>query len=78
VGVTATGVPISLASPLSVGPLNHQGDWGIYGLFDQMVWRAGKGPQSVNVFLRGGASPSDRNLVVGSMRCSSATPPAWP
>jgi porin len=63
-GLSATGVPVSLASPLSVSPLNHQGNWGIYGLFDQMVWRANKGPQSVNVFLRGGASPSDRNLVV--------------
>ena len=30
-----------------------------------MVWRAGKGPQSVNAFLRGGASPSDRNLLSG-------------
>ena len=64
-GVTATGAPISLASPLSVGPLNHHGNWGIYEVVDQMVWRAGKGPQSLNVFMRGAASPADRNLVVG-------------
>ena len=64
-GVTATGAPISLASPLSVGPLNHQGNWGIYEVIDEMIWRAGKGPQSLNAFLRGTASPSDRNLVVG-------------
>jgi len=64
-GVTATGAPISLASPASVGPLNHQGNWGIYGVVDQMVWRAGKGPQAVNAFIRGGASPQYRNLVVG-------------
>ena len=28
-----------------------------------MVWRAKAGPQSINVFLRTGASPADRNLV---------------
>jgi porin len=28
-----------------------------------MVWRAQKGPQSLNLFLRAAASPSDRNLV---------------
>jgi porin len=64
-GVTAAGVPVSLASPASVGPLNHQGNWGIYGVADQMVWRAGKGPQSLSAFMRAGASPSDRNLVAG-------------
>jgi porin len=64
-GLTATGAPVSLASPLSVSPLNHPGNWGIYGLVDQMVWRAGMGPQSLNAFLRAGGSPSDRNLVEG-------------
>jgi porin len=63
-GLTATGVPVTLASPLSVAPFDHQGNWGIYGLADQMVWRASMGPQSLNVFLRGSASPSDRNLIV--------------
>jgi porin len=62
-GLTATGIPVSLASPLSVFPLSHQGNWGVYGVADQMVWRAGKGPQSLNAFARAGASPSDRNLV---------------
>jgi porin len=62
-GLSATGMPGSLASPLSVFPLNRQGNWGIYGLADQMVWRANKGPQSLNAFVRGGVSPSDRNLV---------------
>ena len=56
-------VPVSLASPASAFPLTHQGNWGIYGVADQMVWRAQKGPQSLNAFLRAGASPSDRNLV---------------
>jgi porin len=62
-GLDATRVPVSLASPASAGPLMHQGNWGIYGIADQMVWRAQKGPQSLNAFLRAGASPSDRNLV---------------
>jgi porin len=62
-GLTAARVPVTLASPLSVFPLNHQGNWGIYGVADQMIWRANKGAQSLNVFLRGGASPGDRNLV---------------
>ncbi|HEY6254708.1 MAG TPA: carbohydrate porin [Xanthobacteraceae bacterium] len=62
-GLTPTGMPVSLASPASAFPLMHQGNWGIYGVADQMVWRAHKGPQSVNVFLRAGASPSDRDLV---------------
>jgi porin len=62
-GLDATLVPVSLASPASAFALTHQGNWGIYGVADQMVWRAQKGPQSLNAFLRAGASPSDRNLV---------------
>jgi len=60
-GLSVAGVPVSLASPSSIFPLNHQGDWGIYGVADQMVWRAKT--QSINAFLRAGASPADRNLV---------------
>src|SRR6516162_4302373 len=44
-----------------------QGNWGIYAIADQMVWRAAKGPQSVNLFMRAGVSPSDRNLVEAYM-----------
>ena len=43
------------------GVLNKSGDWGIYGVADQMVWRGRE--SSVNLFMRGGFSPSDRNLV---------------
>jgi porin len=43
----------------------HQGNWGIYGVVDGMVWRERKGPQALNLFLRAGGSPSDRNLVQG-------------
>jgi porin len=62
-GLSAAGIPISLASPASVSALSHQGNWGIYGVADRMIWRAQKGPQSLNAFIRAGASPSDRNLV---------------
>ncbi|HVZ53159.1 MAG TPA: carbohydrate porin [Pseudolabrys sp.] len=43
------------------GVLNKSGDWGVYGVADQMVWRGRE--SSVNLFMRGGFSPSDRNLV---------------
>jgi porin len=60
-GLDAFGNVVSLADPAVVDPLNHRGDWGVYGVADQMVWRAGK--SSVNLFVRAGASPSDRNLI---------------
>jgi porin len=60
-GLDAVSNVVSLADPTVAGPLNHRGDWGVYGVADQMVWRADK--QSLNLFLRGGISPSDRNLI---------------
>lgn len=59
------GIP--LASPLSNGmPLMHRGDYGIYGVIDQQLYRAkgGDGDSGVSVFSRGSVSPSsDRNQV---------------
>jgi porin len=60
-GVDASGGVVSLADPTVSGPLNHTGNWGIYGVADQMVWR--EGDRSLNLFLRAGASPSDRDLL---------------
>jgi len=57
---SATGAVVSQALPYDTDLL-HSGNWGIYGVVDQMVWREGEA--SANVFLRAGASPSDRNLV---------------
>jgi porin len=55
----------SLASPNSSGvgkPI--RGNWGIYGVIDQMLVRTGQGPdQGLSAFLRGGGAPSDRNVV---------------
>lgn len=50
------------------GPLQSAGvGYGIYGVADQTVWRtdpkAAGDPQSLNLFLRAGAAPSDRSIV---------------
>jgi porin len=50
------------------GPLQSVGvGYGIYGVADQTVWRtdpkASGDPQSLNLFLRAGASPSDTSMV---------------
>ena len=60
-GVNAAGAAVLLSDATSVGPLNHAGNWGVYGVADQMVARSGE--RSLNLFLRGGVSPSDRNLL---------------
>jgi porin len=60
-GVDTTGAVVTLASTPTPDPLNHRGDWGVYGVIDQMLWRSDSG--SASVFLRGGLAPSDRNLV---------------
>ena len=60
-GLDASGSVITLADGAVTGPLNHSGNWGVYGVADQMVWRGAA--SSLNLFVRGGVSPSDRNLV---------------
>jgi porin len=42
-------------------PISHSSNWGVYGVADQMIWRAAN--SSLNVFARAGATPPDRNLV---------------
>jgi porin len=57
---------ISLASLRSNGmPLQHRGDYSIYAVADQMVWRKATDPnRSVSVFARVMGTPDgDRNLV---------------
>ena len=60
-GVDANGAVVSLADPAVVGPLDHRGQGGIYGVIDQMFWR--DGPRSASLFLRGGITSEDRNLI---------------
>lgn len=46
------------------GPVTHRGNYSIYAVADQMVWRpAADSPQSVGVFARVMGAPGDRNLV---------------
>ena len=58
-----TGLP--LASPLSTGiPAQHRGDYSLYAVADQMVWRPDPDePRSIGVFARVMGAPSDRNEV---------------
>ena len=60
-GLDGAGAVVSLADPTMVDSLNHRGNWGLYAVADQMVWRGRE--SSVNLFVRGGFSPSDRNLI---------------
>jgi porin len=55
-----------LASPASTGdPLLHRGDYGIYGVIDQQIYRpkGGDANSGIAIFNRSAISPSDRNLV---------------
>jgi len=59
-GLNGGGAVVSLADP-AAAVAQPRGNWGIYGVADQMVWRGAN--SSLNLFLRAGASPSDRNLL---------------
>lgn len=55
----------SLANPSSNGaPLTHRGDYAVYGIINQMVWRLpGDDPRKgISVFAFVSAAPSDRNV----------------
>ncbi len=43
----------------------HSGDYGVYGVIDQMIWRlpGDNSKKGVGVFARASAAPSDRNLL---------------
>jgi porin len=56
-----TGATVTLATTPTPDPLNHAGNWGMYGVVDQTLWRGDDG--SMSVFARAGFSPSDRNLL---------------
>jgi porin len=46
-------------------PLQHAGNFGVYAILDQMVWRVpgGASDRGLNFFLRVSAAPSDRNPI---------------
>jgi porin len=60
-GIDGTGAQVSLGVDSTATPLTHRGNSGLYGVADQMIWRGKE--SSLNLFARGGFSPSDRNLV---------------
>ena len=67
------GLP--LASPLSNGvPAAHHGDFSLYGVMDQMIWRSKDNTnRSLNVFVRPMFTPyQDRNLVSASINAGFA------
>ena len=67
------GLP--LASTLSNGtPAAHHGDFSLYGVMDQMVWRSkDNANRSLNVFLRPMFTPfQDRNLISASINAGFA------
>lgn len=46
------------------GAFDRRGNWGVYAVADQAVWRRpGSEEQGLNVFLRIGGAPSDRNFI---------------
>jgi porin len=57
------GVP--LASPASNGiPASHHGNYSIYGVLNQMIWRSEDSKRNISVFVRPMFAPlEDRNLV---------------
>jgi porin len=56
---------LSLADPNSSGmPAQDSGNYGIYAIVDQMLWRVpGTTDQGLGLFARASVSPSDRNLI---------------
>jgi porin len=56
---------LSLASSRSTGiPLEHTGDYGVYGMIDQVLYRVlGTQDEGLSGFVRAGGAPNDRNLI---------------
>ena len=68
-------IGLPLASPLSNGsPAGHHGDFSVYGVVDQMIWRSkDDANRSLNVFVRPMFTPyQDRNLVSASINAGFA------
>jgi porin len=54
-----------LLAASSANPLQHAGNFAVYGVIEQMLWRAdgSGGDHGLNFFLRASAAPRDRNPV---------------
>lgn len=60
-GLDANGAIVSLADPSVASDIRHDGNYSVYGVIDQQVWRGADA--SASVFVRGGFTPKNRNLV---------------
>ena len=68
-------IGLPLASPLSNGtPAAHHGDFSLYGVVDQMIWRSmDNANRTLNIFVRPMFTPyQDRNLVSASINAGFA------
>ncbi|MGF6758614.1 carbohydrate porin [Paraburkholderia sp. GAS42] len=62
-----TGVPLANTTLSTGTPQSHHGDYSIYAVADQMVWRPDPDePRSLGVFARVMGAPGDRNLISAS------------
>ncbi|TAL76829.1 MAG: carbohydrate porin [Burkholderiaceae bacterium] len=60
-GLDSDDAVVSVSDQTLDRPLAHKGSWGVYGVADQTLWKGET--SSLSVFLRGGFTPSNRNLV---------------
>lgn len=45
-------------------PLRHRGNYAIYAIADQMLWREeGTNDHGLSFFVRAGGAPADRNVI---------------
>jgi porin len=59
---------LSLANPASSGiARTDRGDFSLYGVVDQMIWRQTDGSRSLDGFVRFMGAPGDRNLIEFSL-----------
>ena len=57
---SSDGEPLAASGSL----LQHWGNYAVYGVLDQIVWRApGNTNRALNIFVRAMAAPADRNLI---------------
>jgi porin len=62
------GAGLSLANPASSGIARlRRGNFSVYGVMDQMVWRQARGPRWIGVFARVMVAPDDRNAIDWSL-----------
>ena len=65
--VDTNGVPLA-SSQTNGNPMQHTGNYSVYAVADQTVWREGEdSPRSVNVFARVMGAPADRNQLSASL-----------